>query len=63
MPGPDVLLTGLLVAFEATVGVMILAGGRLAQVGLVGAIAFHVCMALFFSWFFTIYGKPCCCRW
>jgi hypothetical protein len=56
VPAHDVLLIGLLVAFEATVGVMILFGGRLAQVGLVGAIAFHVCLALFFSWFFTVYG-------
>ena len=56
VPGHDVLLIGLLVAFEATVGVMILSGGRLAQVGLIGAIGFHVCLALFFSWFFTIYG-------
>jgi hypothetical protein len=51
-----VLLIGLLVAFEAIVGVMILLGGRRAQAGLVGAMAFHVCLALFFSWFFTIYG-------
>ena len=56
VPAHDVLLIGLLVAFEATVGVMILFGGWLAQVGLVGAIAFHVCLALFFSWFFTVYG-------
>ena len=56
VPPHDVLLIGLLVAFEATVGVMILSGGRLARVGLVGAIAFHVCLALFFSWFFTVYG-------
>jgi hypothetical protein len=56
VPPHDVLLIGLLVVFEATVGVMILSGGRLAQVGLVGAIAFHVCLALFFSWFFTVYG-------
>jgi hypothetical protein len=56
VPGHAVLLIGLLVAFEATVGVMILLGGRRAQAGLVGAIAFHVCLALFFSWFFTIYG-------
>jgi hypothetical protein len=56
VPGHDVLLIGLLVAFEATVGVMILSGGRLAQVGLIGAIGFHVCLALFFSSFFTIYG-------
>jgi hypothetical protein len=47
VPGKDVLLIGLLVAFEATVGVMIFAGGRLAQVGLVSAIAFHICLALF----------------
>ena len=56
VPGHAVLLIGLLVAFEATVGVMILLGGRRVQAGLVGAIAFHVCLALFFSWFFTIYG-------
>jgi hypothetical protein len=56
VPGHDVLFIGLLVVFEATVGVMILFGGRLAQVGLVGAIAFHVRLALFFSWFFTVYG-------
>jgi hypothetical protein len=56
VPGHAVLLIGLLVAFEVTVGVMILLGGRRAQAGLVGAIAFHVCLALFFSWFFTIYG-------
>jgi hypothetical protein len=56
VPGHDVLLIGLLVVFEATVGVMILLGGRLAQVGIVAAIAFHVCLALFFSWFFTVYG-------
>ena len=56
VPGQDVLLIGLLVVFEAAVGVLILSGGRLAQVGLVGAIAFHVCLALFFSWFFTVYG-------
>jgi hypothetical protein len=56
VPGHAVLLIGLLVAFEAIVGLMILSGGRWAQAGLVGAIAFHVCLALFFSWFFTIYG-------
>jgi hypothetical protein len=56
VPPHEFLLIGLLVAFEATVGVMILSGGRLARVGLVGAIAFHVCLASFFSWFFTVYG-------
>jgi hypothetical protein len=48
------LFIGLLVAFEAVVGVLILSGGRRAQLGLVGAIGFHVALWLF-GWFVTIY--------
>ncbi|KHL05678.1 hypothetical protein [Sinomonas humi] len=47
---------GLLIAFEAVVGILILSGGRPAQVGLLCAIAFHVALGLFFSWFLTGYA-------
>jgi hypothetical protein len=46
---------GLLVAFEAVVGVLILSGGRRTQLGLIGAIGFHVALWLF-GWFVTIYS-------
>ncbi len=49
------LLIGLLVAFEAVVGVLILSGGRRTQLGLVGAIGFHLALWLF-GWFVTIYA-------
>ena len=48
------LFIGLLVAFEAVVGVLILSGGRRTQLGLVGAIGFHLALWLF-GWFVTIY--------
>ena len=48
------LFIGLLVAFEVVVGVLILSGGRRAQLGLVGAIGFHLALWLF-GWFVTIY--------
>jgi hypothetical protein len=48
------LFIGLLVAFEAVVGVLILSGGRRTQLGLIGAIAFHLALWLF-GWFVTIY--------
>ncbi len=41
------LFIGLLVAFEAIVGVLILSGGRRTQVGLIGAIGFHLALWLF----------------
>jgi hypothetical protein len=41
------LFIGLLVAYEATVGVLILSGGRRAQLGLVGAIGFLVALCVF----------------
>lgn len=40
----------LLAAFEATVGTLILSGGRKMQLGLVGAIGFHVGLMLFGMW-------------
>ena len=48
------LFIGLLVAFEAIVGVLILSGGRRTQVGLLAAIAFHLALWLF-GWGVTIY--------
>jgi hypothetical protein len=41
----------LLVAFEATVGLLVLSGGRRTQLGLVGAIGFHIAL-LSFGWAF-----------
>jgi hypothetical protein len=49
------LFIGLLVAFEAVVGVLILSGGRRTQVGLVAAIGFHLALWLF-GWGVTIYS-------
>lgn len=49
-----VLFIGLLVAFEATVGVLILSGGRRTQLGLAGAIAFHLLLWLF-GWIETVW--------
>lgn len=43
----QLLFIGLLVAFEAVVGVLILSGGRRTQVGLIGAIGFHLALWLF----------------
>jgi hypothetical protein len=48
------LFISLLVVFEAVVGVSILSGGRKTQVGLLGAIGFHLALWLF-SWGVTIY--------
>jgi hypothetical protein len=49
------LFIGLLVAFEALVGLLILSGGRTTQLGLIGAIGFHFALWLF-GWFVTIYS-------
>jgi uncharacterized membrane protein len=49
------LFIGLLVVFEAVVGVLILGGGRRTQRGLMGAIGFHLALWLF-GWFVTIYS-------
>lgn len=47
---------GLLITFEAVVGILILSGGWPTRVGLLCAIAFHVGLGLFFSWFLTYYA-------
>jgi hypothetical protein len=49
------LFIGLLVVFEAVVGVLILSGGRRTQFGLIGAIGFHLALWLF-GWFVTVYS-------
>ncbi|HXV93103.1 MAG TPA: hypothetical protein VD813_07380 [Pseudonocardia sp.] len=49
-----VVLIALLVVFEATVGVLVLSGGRRTRLGYLGAIAFHLALWLF-SWFLTVY--------
>jgi len=48
------IFIGLLVLYEAAVGVLILLGGRRTQLGYVGAIGFHLALWLF-GWFVTIY--------
>jgi hypothetical protein len=49
------LFIGWLVAFEAAVGVLILSGGRRTQLGLGGAIGFHLALWLF-GWGVTLYS-------
>jgi hypothetical protein len=45
----------LLILFEATVGVLVLAGGRRAQVGMVGILGMQAALLLF-GWLHTILG-------
>ncbi len=47
----QLLFIGLLIAFEATVGVLVLLGGRLAEIGMVAIMGFHVGL-LFFAWYY-----------
>jgi len=51
------LFISLLIAFETVVGVLMIAGGRRAQLGLVAAIAFHVAL-LSFGWGFYLWSVP-----
>jgi hypothetical protein len=51
------LFIGLLVAFEATVGVLVLLGPRAREVGLVAAIVFHV-LLVSFGWGFALWSAP-----
>lgn len=51
----QLLFIGLLVVFEAVVGVLILSGGHRTQIGLIGAIGFHVALCLF-GWGVTFYS-------
>jgi hypothetical protein len=50
----QVVFIGLLVMFEATVGVLIVSGGRRTQLGYAGVIAFYLALWLF-GWFETMW--------
>jgi hypothetical protein len=53
--GPNqVLFIGMLVVFEATVGVLTISGGRRTQLGLMGVIAFY-CALWLFGWIETVW--------
>ena len=51
------LFIGLLVAFELAVGLLALAGGRYAELGLLAAAGFHVAL-LAFGWWFYAWSLP-----
>jgi hypothetical protein len=55
VPSNHVLLIGLLILFEAAVGVLILIGGRMTQLGLACAIAFHLALCVM-GWGVTLYA-------
>jgi len=55
------LFIGLLIAFEAAVGVLVLMGGRKAQLGMVGILGMQACLLLF-GWFLTVSGRSCWLR-
>lgn len=50
----QVLYIGLLAAFEATVGVLAMSGGRRTQLGYIGVIAFYLALWLF-GWIETVW--------
>jgi len=52
-----VFFISLLIAFETAVGVLALRGGRSTQLGLIGAIGFHIAL-LSFGWGFYIWSVP-----
>jgi hypothetical protein len=51
------LSIGALIVGEATAGILVLAGGRRLEAGLVGLLAFHVGL-LFFGWWLWLYAVP-----
>ncbi len=51
------LFIGPLIAGEATMGILVLSGGRAMQAGLVLLMAFHVGL-LFFGWWLWLYAVP-----
>jgi hypothetical protein len=51
------LFIGLLIAGEATAGILVLFGGRPMQAGLVMLMAFHLGL-LFFGWWLWLYAVP-----
>lgn len=55
VPPNHILLIGLLILFEAAVGVLILTGGRMTQLGLAFAIAFHLALCVM-GWGVTLYA-------
>lgn len=57
VPNHHLFIGGLLVAFEAAVGVLALLGGRRAVLALIGAIGFHVAL-LSFGWGFFLWSLP-----
>ena len=56
VPNEDLFIT-LLVAFEATVGVLLLVGGRPRRLALVSVMAFLVAL-LAFSWWYLLWTVP-----
>lgn len=56
VPAKPLLWIGLLVVFQALMGIMILSGGWPTRIGLIGAILFHGVLGVFFSWFLTAYA-------
>lgn len=46
---------GLLIAFEVTVGLLVLSGGRRARIGLIAAIAMHLALPIF-GWVTTVWS-------
>ncbi|MFL6069774.1 MAG: hypothetical protein ACJ72Y_00640 [Actinomycetes bacterium] len=48
---------GLLIVFEAVVGVLVLLGGRAAAVGMIGILGFHVGL-MSFGWVFWVWSVP-----
>lgn len=57
VPNHHLFIGGLLVAFEAAVGVLALLGGRRAALALIGAIGFHIAL-LGFGWGFFLWSLP-----
>jgi hypothetical protein len=55
------LFIGLLIGFEAAVGVLVLMGGRKAQLGMVGILGMQACLLLF-GWLLTVSGRSCWLR-
>jgi hypothetical protein len=50
-----VFFIGLLVLFEATVGVLVLVGGRWAELGMTGILAMHTGLLLF-GWIYSVFS-------
>ncbi len=48
---------GLLIAFEAVVGALVLLGGRAAAAGMIGILGFHLGL-MFFGWAFWVWSIP-----